>query len=291
MNKQEKIEKVMHEYKRGWLHSGSKTGPVVKDRKQAIAIALSEANANKMATGGGVENKPTQISFREYATYLGIKEDLIEPIYNIYMDRSKSSHTQKIQVSKAIGSENQSRLFKWFEWDGYLPLEIYNPNNRMATGGGIGNAFSSVYNKAKNMSAKKIHDTKKDIALDVIDSTKDKVTGNKYKVTLKGAEQIIEDKYAKGGIVKNLKQNLIDIYNKYGKDSYINTVQDILDIIKETKSLLNYQINDKVTYKNAITGVKMTGEIIDIDEDGKYASIRNKIGNIDYLPVLTLSKI
>lgn len=38
-----KIEKVMHEYKEGELHSGSKKGPAVKSRKQAIAIALSES--------------------------------------------------------------------------------------------------------------------------------------------------------------------------------------------------------------------------------------------------------
>ena len=38
-----KVEKVMHEYKHGELHSGSKHGPMVKNRKQAIAIALSEA--------------------------------------------------------------------------------------------------------------------------------------------------------------------------------------------------------------------------------------------------------
>lgn len=38
-----KVKKVMHEWKAGDLHSGSKKGPVVKSRKQAIAIALSEA--------------------------------------------------------------------------------------------------------------------------------------------------------------------------------------------------------------------------------------------------------
>ena len=37
-----KIGKVMSEYKAGSLHSG-KGGPVVKSKKQAIAIALSEA--------------------------------------------------------------------------------------------------------------------------------------------------------------------------------------------------------------------------------------------------------
>jgi hypothetical protein len=45
--KKSKVEKVMGEYKRGTLHSG-KGGPVVKSKKQAIAIALSEqARAKK----------------------------------------------------------------------------------------------------------------------------------------------------------------------------------------------------------------------------------------------------
>jgi hypothetical protein len=44
MNKtQRKVKKVMGEFKEGTLHSGSKRGPVVKNPKQAVAIALSEA--------------------------------------------------------------------------------------------------------------------------------------------------------------------------------------------------------------------------------------------------------
>lgn len=43
----EKVEKVMHEFKEGELHSGYKKGPKVKSRKQAIAIALSEARRMK----------------------------------------------------------------------------------------------------------------------------------------------------------------------------------------------------------------------------------------------------
>ncbi len=40
---QKKIKTVMHEFKEGKLHSGSKKGPEVENPKQAIAIALSEA--------------------------------------------------------------------------------------------------------------------------------------------------------------------------------------------------------------------------------------------------------
>lgn len=40
---QKKTAKVMREFGKGELHSGSKKGPLVTSRKQAIAIALSEA--------------------------------------------------------------------------------------------------------------------------------------------------------------------------------------------------------------------------------------------------------
>ena len=56
-----KIEKVMGEFKSGKLHSGSKHGPEVTSKKQATAIALSEARKAgakipmKKARGGSAE--------------------------------------------------------------------------------------------------------------------------------------------------------------------------------------------------------------------------------------------
>lgn len=49
----EKVEKTMHELKRGTLKSGS--GKKVKSREQAIAIGLSEARKE----GGKVPDKPS----------------------------------------------------------------------------------------------------------------------------------------------------------------------------------------------------------------------------------------
>ena len=39
----QKVRQTMHEFRVGTLHSGSKKGPTVRNRKQAIAIALSQA--------------------------------------------------------------------------------------------------------------------------------------------------------------------------------------------------------------------------------------------------------
>ena len=47
MKKNNKVKKVMKEFKAGTLHTGSKKGPKVTSRKQAIAIALSEAGKAK----------------------------------------------------------------------------------------------------------------------------------------------------------------------------------------------------------------------------------------------------
>ena len=54
-------DEVMHKFKQGELHSGSKGGPKVRNRKQAIAIMLSEKRA---AAGGKSEYKSKKKGFR-----------------------------------------------------------------------------------------------------------------------------------------------------------------------------------------------------------------------------------
>jgi hypothetical protein len=41
------VEQEMKKFKSGTLHSGSKTGPLVKSRKQAIAISLKESGMSR----------------------------------------------------------------------------------------------------------------------------------------------------------------------------------------------------------------------------------------------------
>lgn len=49
------VHTEMHKFKHGSLHSGSKSGPLVKSRKQAIAIALSESGQSNKKHGGSVK--------------------------------------------------------------------------------------------------------------------------------------------------------------------------------------------------------------------------------------------
>ena len=49
---QAKVAKVMGEFKSGALHSGSSKGPIVKNPKQAMAIAMSEKKAAGYKKGG-----------------------------------------------------------------------------------------------------------------------------------------------------------------------------------------------------------------------------------------------
>ena len=48
----DKVKKVMGEFKRGELRSGSKKGPVVKDKRQALAIGLNEQRAREKRLKG-----------------------------------------------------------------------------------------------------------------------------------------------------------------------------------------------------------------------------------------------
>jgi hypothetical protein len=49
--KKAKIAKVMKEFKSKTLNSGSSKGPIVKNKKQAVAIALSSAKMSKKKMG------------------------------------------------------------------------------------------------------------------------------------------------------------------------------------------------------------------------------------------------
>lgn len=68
-----KVAKVMREYKAGTLHSG-KGGPVVKSRRQAVAIALSEAKMSKSKKhSSGKKHEKTESKREQMREYGRVK--------------------------------------------------------------------------------------------------------------------------------------------------------------------------------------------------------------------------
>jgi hypothetical protein len=64
------VHTEMHKFKHGTLHSGSKHGPLVKSRKQAIAIALSESGQSRKKYQTGGEIPAADFADRFYPGYV-----------------------------------------------------------------------------------------------------------------------------------------------------------------------------------------------------------------------------
>lgn len=108
-----KINKVMGEFKRGELHSGSSKGPEVSNRKQAVAIALSEARkagANapvKKNRGGlmseGVSSRPTNASGRRIT---------LEELERSNRDVGGMSAAQEAAAGRAVARGNRMQALE-----------------------------------------------------------------------------------------------------------------------------------------------------------------------------------
>lgn len=96
MNKQGKIQKVMGEFKEGSLKSSS--GEKVKDRKQAVAIAMSEAAHMK---AGGRAEKPLY----ERPRPANIKPKTMTPAQNAIASKiAKASGDKKVGLFARINA-------------------------------------------------------------------------------------------------------------------------------------------------------------------------------------------
>jgi len=125
---QAKLEKVLHEYKMGELHSGSSTGPIVKSRKQALAIGLAEARS--MAKGGEVEPlgwkhkdaveygkklvdngaKTIEIRNKIEENYAGLRGE-IQSIMNDVLDYKDSKMAQGGEIEVDMNEVEKSAIF------------------------------------------------------------------------------------------------------------------------------------------------------------------------------------
>jgi len=116
---QSKVGKVMKEFKSGKLHSG-KSGKIVKNPKQAIAIALSEAGKSKgYAEGGSVKSGSFKKSSSRspYGTQVDHSQFLNSDGYAQAVD-IEMTNPQETQMDQVGGQErmlpDKRRKAKWF---------------------------------------------------------------------------------------------------------------------------------------------------------------------------------
>lgn len=105
---QKKFGKVMHEFKEGDLRSGSKHGNKVTDRKQAIAIAYSEAR-NVHEEGGNLKAKNKEV-YKKWKQLVNMSYAELEKFYN-----SEEGHEAGLSKSEAdnLGISNGRESAKW----------------------------------------------------------------------------------------------------------------------------------------------------------------------------------
>jgi hypothetical protein len=116
---QSKVGKVMREFKSGKLHSG-KSGKIVKNPKQAIAIALSEAGKSKgYAEGGSVKSGSFKKSSSRspYGTQVDHSQFLNSDGYAQAVD-IEITNPQETQLEQVGGQEamlpEKKRKAKWY---------------------------------------------------------------------------------------------------------------------------------------------------------------------------------
>jgi hypothetical protein len=115
---QEKIKTVMHEFKAGKLHSG-KSDKIVKNPKQAIAIAISEGKkaAKGYAKGGSVKGSEGESS--AYGTQVGDHNKFLNSDgYKLGGIDVEMTSAQETQYEPVKGQRrmmpDKRKIAKWF---------------------------------------------------------------------------------------------------------------------------------------------------------------------------------
>jgi hypothetical protein len=99
-------DEVMHNWKAGKLHSGSKTGPVVKDQNQAVAIMMSEKREEAKHGGKYPEKKGYKKGGEVTSSHAAHTQNLVETVAN---------STGHIKLKKGGQVEPASRT-GWKRW-------------------------------------------------------------------------------------------------------------------------------------------------------------------------------
>jgi len=274
---QAKLETVLHEYKMGKLHSGSKTGPIVKSRKQALAIGLAEARSTKMAQGGRLDvgvyrvGKPTKVSPNLY-------EQKIVEIFDNGDIATASDYGRKLSDFKSqkypvITKEQLDSQYKMAQGgstnDGKIRFDMYGyikTSNRVQDGDTIirVNSYEEAKEKAKQYLNKNNYQLvelyRKDDFVGSIKPSGKFVYSSKYK----------KEEMAKGGALKGTtyvsNRDIKKIAIEKGGQKYNLTNKNIIDGVYVKDVPLNQMVKSKSVNESLSVFKKIVKESSSFDE-------------------------
>ena len=177
----------------------------------------------------------------------------------VWAKSSSMSNDIRIEILPGDLSKNDVQSIIWGM--------IMTASTQYGMGGDITAFFKATketlkkgYNKSKAYTNKKIHDTSKKIALDVIDKTKGKVKSNKEKMTLKASEEILLRRYGKGGGIE-----VFYVYGKFDEERKWEPIKKFT-FEKEAKDFISKVVSNGVS----IDGLSMRFD------DYKISKIKSK---------------
>ena len=225
----------------------------------------------------------------------------------IKSEQYKTNLFKKVQdvKSKIEGLYNLSVNYhiihaeEWNNFENSLEISIgekknYDDSSFYATGGSVGNLTMMVWVEFTTTS-------------DSID-LEDKELKNEF-LELSSIQKEDDYKYSATALSRNsLWKEFSNQTSKQFKDELQRKLKELVNsktnnkvVVKSIKiprgasmqkggSIDKIKKRDSVYYIRQYTTGKIVGKVIDIDEDGMYAKVRNTIGNIDYVPVNALKK-
>jgi len=128
-----------------------------------------------------------------------------------------------------------------------IPSDSLITKFKFAVGGNIymakGGSFGRFFNEAKESAKSKTKDIKRNIALDVMDDTRKKLSVKRDINSIRAASELVDNKYAKGGIIKSIEKG-----NEYRYLPNSSIEKDILAkvdyIVNKTKFAGNFSFKN-----------------------------------------------
>lgn len=157
------VHQEMHAFKEGQLHSGSKHGPIVKNRKQAVAIAMSESGQSNKQKGHAMKKESSKMPAGQPADpthhSLGYSHLRRQTGFGRGESPSVPQKGMSMERAKSIGTEQREHHTTMRSMDGFHDGTAAESNQHVGNGktmqkpGPSGHTFVDHYDHGDGVKA------------------------------------------------------------------------------------------------------------------------------------------